>query len=595
MKTLWKLTALLLSLALAAGCAASSSSEETNTVSSTESIATLNEAEMFTERDRETAFDLAQCVTVELKDQATICTDASVRVTGNNVVLTGDKTYYLSGTLTNGSLTVQASDTAKPRLIFDGVTVTAAEQAPLTVVSADKVLITLAPDSVNRLENQQGFADAVDADTDGAVFSRQDLTINGGGALTVTSPVGHAITCKDDLVVVGGNYTLQSAGHGLDANDSIRIAHGTFTVNAGKDGIHAENNDDASLGYVYVADMTVSGQVQGDGISAASTLWIKQGTVTLTAGGGHENGQKASSEQYGGFMGGMPHGMRPTAGMSQAETTTDEAATSMKGLKAGTTLQIDGGTFSLDTADDSLHTNGTAAIHGGTFTLRSGDDGIHADSALDIYDGAVTIETAYEGLEALTVTLHGGNITMNTTDDGINAAGGNDQSGYGGRDEAPFGGPHGGMGGPGGGGASNGKVIINGGTVYIQMKGDGIDANGLIEMTGGHVTVCGPTTGDTAVLDYDTSATISGGTFIGTGAYQMAQTFSDTKQPMLAVSVGNQSAQTKVTVTNAKGQTLLSYAPALDYAILLFSSPDLKTGDTVTLQIGSASEEFTIS
>ena len=151
----------------------------------------------------------------------------------------------------------------------------------------------------------------------------------------------------------------------------------------------------------------------------------------------------------------------------------------------------------------------------------------------------------------------------------------------------------GGMGGMGSG--SNGSIKISGGTLYINSSGDGLDANGTLEISGGHTTVVGPTQGDTATLDYDKSGVITGGTFIGTGARNMAQSFSSAQQGVLAVSVGNQSAKTEITVKDAKGETLLSYQPELSFAVLIFSSPDLVSGQTYTVTVGSESAEFQAS
>ena len=94
--------------------------------------------------------------------------------------------------------------------------------------------------------------------------------------------------------------------------------------------------------------------------------------------------------------------------------------------------------------------------------------------------------------------------------------------------------------------SSGGKIAISGGTVRITVYGDGIDANGSIEITGGYTTVCGPNQGDTSTLDYDTSAVISGGTFIGTGAAGMAQTFSNAQQGVVAVRAGSQAEGTAI-------------------------------------------------
>ena len=112
-------------------------------------------------------------------------------------------------------------------------------------------------------------------------------------------------------------------------------------------------------------------------------------------------------------------------------------------------------------------------------------------------------------------------------------------------------------------------------------------------ISGGTTTVCGPTSGDTAVLDYDSSATITGGTFIGTGAIQMAQTFSDSKQGVIAVNVGSQTAGTTITLQDADGNTVISYAPELQFSLVILSSPHIVSGETYTITVGSDSGEFT--
>ena len=145
-------------------------------------------------------------------------------------------------------------------------------------------------------------------------------------------------------------------------------------------------------------------------------------------------------------------------------------------------------------------------------------------------------------------------IKLVASDDGLNAAGGTDSSGtIGGRDGMFGGGGKSGMGGGFGGMSSgNGSIVISGGNLYINSSGDGLDANGTLEITGGYTVVVGPTQGDTATLDYDKSGIITGGTFIGTGASGMAQTFSDSKQGVIAVSVGNQAAGTQIILKDKK-------------------------------------------
>ena len=137
------------------------------------------------------------------------------------------------------------------------------------------------------------------------------------------------------------------------------------------------------------------------------------------------------------------------------------------------------------------------------------------------------------------------------------------------------------------------KLVVICASLYIQASGDGIDANGTLEITGGHTTVCGPTRGDTATLDYDVSAAISGGTFIGTGASGMAQTFSQNGQGLLSLSVGNAAAGTTITLTDKDGNTVLTHTPQLSFAVVILSSPDMVSGETYTVTVGNQSASFT--
>jgi len=551
--------------------------------------------DMFTDRDGKTEYDESKAVSIQLKGDSATSSSNSVKISDSTVTITEEATYIISGTLTDGMIIINAEDTAKLQLVLNGVDITSKTSAALYILEADKVFVTLADGTENTLANGGSFTAIDENNIDAAVFSKQDLTFNGSGSLTVTSPAAHGIVCKDELVFTGGTYTVNSASHGLDANDSVRISSSTkLTIDAGKDGIHCENTDDASLGFIYISDGTMNIEAEGDGISAGAYVQIENGTFDLLIGGGSENGSKEHSDNFGGFMGGGGHGgMRP--GSSQSSTTsTDESSTSMKGIKAANSLLISGGTFKIDSADDSVHSDVSVTINGGTFEIASGDDAIHAEENLTITAGTFNITESYEGLEALNIDVKGGEFKIVASDDGLNAAGGTDSSGTTGGRDGMFGGGHGGgPGGMGGGMSSgNGSIVISGGKLYVKASGDGIDANGTLTISGGYTIVTGPTQGDTATLDYDKSATITGGTFIGTGASGMAQTFSDSKQGVVAVSVGNQSAGTNITLKDKSGNTIIEYAPELSFAVVILSSPDIVSGETYTITVGLESGEF---
>lgn len=547
--------------------------------------------DMFTARDYEIGYNVDNSILIELNGKSAAASDSSVKISGSAVTITKEAVYVISGTLENGMIIVNAPDTAKLQIVLNGVNITSDTSAPLYIVEADKVFLTLAPDTDNVLSSGGSYEAIDENNIDAAIFSKQDLTLNGAGTLTVNSPAGHGIVSKDDLVFTSGTYTVNAASHGLDANDSVRIVNADITVIAGKDGIHAENSDDATLGFVYISGGNLKIEAEGDGISAGSYMQIEDGNIDILAGGGYENGSSQSSANWGGFMGGKGGGRGQMSGSSSVSTT-DDSSTSMKGLKSGKDMLISNGTFTIDSADDSLHSNTSLIVNGGNFTIASGDDALHADENLNITAGTISISHSYEGIEALDIHISGGNIDLVATDDGLNAAGGTDSSGTTGGRDAMFGG-HGGFGGMSS--SSNGSILISGGTLHINSSGDGLDANGTLTISGGHTTVVGPTQGDTATLDYDISGIITGGTFIGTGASGMAQTFSDSEQGVIAVSVGTQAAGTQITLTDADGNTIISYAPELSFAVVILSSPEIISGKTYTITVGTASGEFTAS
>ena len=519
--------------------------------------------EIFSDKDYKTDYDPNTAIPVTLQGSTATAASDAVRITGSNVVLTAEATYVITGTLDDGMLVVDAPADAKPHIILGGVSITSSTSSPIYVKEADKVFLTLATGTVNTLTNGGSFTAIDDNNIDAVIFSKQDLTLNGDGSLQIQSPAGHGIVSKDDLVITGGVINVTAASHALDANDSVRITNATITATAGKDAIHAENTDDTAKGFVYIENGTFSLTSQGDGVSASSSMQINNGTFNVTTSG-----------------------------------TTTSDTDSFKGFKSSDSLLISGGTFTINSSDDAIHSNTSVIVNGGSFQIATKDDAFHADETLSVTGGAIEITESYEGLEALNVSITGGDIRLVATDDGINAAGGNDSSGFGGMHGGDaFGG---GMrpGSPGGMGrtvetdsSAGGSIQISEGSVYIQASGDGIDANGTISISGGYVVVCGPTSGDTAVLDYDTTASITGGTFIGTGAMQMAQTFSSSTQGVIAAR-GTGAANTKITLTDADGNILIDYTPALSFQLMILSTPDMQSGETYHIMVGTASAEL---
>lgn len=628
----------------------------------------LNIGEMFTDRDKETGYDTADSAVLTLDGAEIRCDSDSVEIDGAAATIRAAGTYILTGQLDNGQIIVDAGKSDKVQLVLDGAAVNCDTSAAIYVRQADKVFITLAAGSENTLSNTGDFAAIDDNNIDGVLFSKDDLTINGSGSLTINAACGHGVVSKDDLVITGGTYTIQSAGHGLSGKDSVRILDGIFVINSGKDGVHAENKDDDSLGYIYIAGGTYSITAQGDGFDAATVLQADDGSFTITAGGGSQNaaeregnggpggwggvgkrpgggsasdsgrsdvgdtsgsgrsgggGASGSGRSDGGDAdsgGGRPGGggrtggrpgqndadMPPVGGNgssgesgnsseegssgitppSHSAPAGDSAATetpasdtpSTKGLKAGTLLLVQGGSFSINSADDALHSNGDLAVHNGSLALATGDDGMHADGALTVSGGTVDISTCYEGLEGQTIEISGGVISLTASDDGLNAAGGSDQSGF-------NGGPA-----PDNFAASDdGFIRITGGIIRIDASGDGIDSNGSLYVTGGEIYVDGPVGGGDSALDYDGEAVIEGGFIVAVGSRGMAQNFGEARnQGAIMVDLSQpQSAGTSVSLADSSGKELISYTPQKTYSNIVISCPGLAQSQTYELTAGT--------
>ena len=515
--------ALLLCLSLMTGCVAGADGLDLN--------------DMFSKRDLRADYDPADSIAITLNGSSAACSVPSVKISGSTVTITDDGTYILRGTLDNGMIIVDADD-EKVQIVLDGAHITSATSAPLYVRQADKVVVTLAEGSENTLKNGGAFVAIDNSDIDAAVYSRDDITLNGSGSLTVESPAGHGIVSNDDLILTGGAITVNAASHGLSANDSVRMRDVTMAITAGKDGIQAEH-DDPEDGYVYMESGTLDIISGGDGISATGEMLLTGGTVSITSNGGSSG----------------------------------ESNSSCKGLKAGGNLTVTGGTYAIDAGEDALHTNASLTVSGGTITASAGDDALHADADLTISGGTISVPTSAEGIEGHRVTISGGTITVNAADDGLNAAGPQEISGHSADPDA--------------------YIRITGGDLFINADGDGIDSNGDLTVSGGSIVVAGPTRGGNSAVDYSGSAAITGGTMIAYGTSDMAQGFGKgSTQGAILLDTGSMPAGTDIVLSDGSSELMRTTAEKA-FSCVLVSVPGMVQNGTYTVSVGS--ESHTVS
>ena len=351
--------------------------------------------------------------------------------------ITSGGTYKITGE--NTCIVVNTTDDVE--LDLDGATITCDNGTAINIESGDVNII---------LTGENTIAATTSEDLDGAIYAKDDLTFSGSGSLEITSNYD-GIVSKDDLTINGGTYIINAQDDGIRGKDSVSITDGTFNITAGGDAIKSTNEEETDKGYINIMGGTFEINSVNDGIQAISNLYIKSGTFKIKTTG---------------------------------NTSTDSA----KGLKADTLITIDGGTFDINTTDDSIHSNGNTIINNGKYTINSNDDGIHADGMVEINNGSFDI-AAHEGIEATYIKINDGTININATDDGINA--GNKSKDY------------------------STKIEINGGDITVKMgqgDTDGIDSNGDIIINGGTISVTAQST-----FDYDGTGTINGRTVICNG------------------------------------------------------------------------------
>ena len=504
------------------------------------SEAGIDITDMFTKRDLSGNYEESEAVKITLSEKTATCDSSNVQIKEGVVTIKAAGVYVLSGTLTDETIVVDAGDDDKVQLVLDGVSITAADYAAIYAKNADKVFVTLAEGTENSLTVSGDYVQTDDNNVDAVIFAKCDLTLNGNGSLTVKDTTGHGIVSKDDLVVTGGTYMIDSQDHCLNGKDSVRIADGIFTLVCDEDGIHA-GNDDQQGGYIYIEGGDIDILVEDDAMHAEGLLIITGGDIDI-------------SKSYEGI----------------------------EGYK----ILVTGGDIDVAASDDG-------------FNAAGGSSGNSGDNKGGSFDGTGDNKGGFGGGPGGDMD---GNTPLAIPDDNGQSSGTDSDStdtntplaipDDNGQSSSTPGGS--GMGGVGMDADYDAYILITGGTININADGDGIDSNGYLGITGGNVYVLGPSNNGNGALDYGIYAAITGGEMVAVGGSGMAQRFGGESTQCSALVNFDEwiDAGETITLTDSNGNKLLTYKAAKKFGSVLISTSDMKQGETYTLTAGDQTSTF---
>ena len=385
----------------------------------------------YSNRDLDASYDATQATYITLADNASSAetnaheSASGVSISGNDVTITQAGTYVLNGNLTDGCVYVNIDEEEKCQLVLNGVSISNSDGPCIYVMAADKTFITLADGTQNTLVDGADYVLDEEEEPTATIFSKDDLTLNGTGALNITGNYRHAVRSKDDLVITGGAYVINAVEDALSGKDCLKICGGTFDITCGEDALKSTNDSEEGRGFVTIdgGDFTIS--AGDDAVHAETLMRITAGTVdVLTCYEGYEgavvridggttsivssddgiNAANGSLSEGGmpmggggrGGAGGPDAGAGDIAGASEAAGAGDDAdAGAVPGVSEGTSagastckVVVTGGTTYVSAGGDGVDSNGSVEVSGGVLMVEGPTS--NADSFFD-YDSSATI------------------------------------------------------------------------------------------------------------------------------------------------------------------------------------------------------------
>lgn len=358
---------------------------------------------------KDLTWDSSSEVTIDLSNPT--ATDG-VTVSDGVITITKAGNYKLTGTY-DGQIKVDAADSDMVRLILNNATITNSTGAAINVVEADEVVIYTASGTTNTVSDGSSYSDTASGSPDAAIYSKSDLTLAGEGTLKVKGKYEEGIHTSDGLVIASGTLEVTAANTGIKGKDYVDILDGTVTVTATKDGIKATNDTDGNRGWVRLSGGTVNISAGDDGFKAERVLEISGGTLNIT------ESNEGIEAQYINILDGTVNVTSSDDGINASystTTTTDSTSTTSTGTESTTATstkqsaqggQAPSGTMGQPPAGGGMGGGmGGGGMGGGTFEV--------VDATINISGGTVTVNANGDGIDSNgTATLSGGTLIVN--------------------------------------------------------------------------------------------------------------------------------------------------------------------------------------
>lgn len=224
----------------------------------------------------------AEYTKIELNDDEITIDGNNVAINGKVATITAPGTYKITGSIDDGQIVVNCPQAGQVNLMLSDASITNQTGAPIWISEAGEMVLTLEENTQNTLTDAQIY-DNIESGVDAALYSSDDLLINGSGSLTIFANYKDGIASKDSLTIDGGNITITAQNHGIKGKDYLEINDGKFIIDAGGDGLKATNDTDAALGYVSIQGGTFDIKAMDDGIYGVTDIKINGGIIKVSS------------------------------------------------------------------------------------------------------------------------------------------------------------------------------------------------------------------------------------------------------------------------------------------------------------------------